>query len=76
MNVRTSRKKTRIRKALLFAALIAFTAYSGYRTHTTGPGVSSDRWAGLFWLAMVVLAFSVLLSIPRIANSRALVRRD
>lgn len=68
--------KTRIKKGLLFAALIAFTAYSGYRTHTTGPGISSDRWTGLFWLAMVVLAFSALLSIPRIARARAFTRRD
>ncbi|HET7529010.1 MAG TPA: hypothetical protein VFJ84_02160 [Candidatus Saccharimonadales bacterium] len=74
--MRTSHKKTRIKKVLLFAALIAFTAYSGYRTHTTGPGISSDRWSGLFWLSMVVLVGSALVSIPRIGRARTFTRRD
>ncbi len=53
-----------------FVALAAFTAYAGYRTHTTGPGVSSDRWTGLFALSMIAFAFTALLRIPKIANSK------
>jgi hypothetical protein len=54
--------------------LLAFTVYSGYQTSRLGPGASSDRWTGLFALSMIVLAFALLLRIPRIANSRAFKR--
>lgn len=67
--MKTTHKKV-LKKVLVLAALATFVAYSGYRTHTTGPGVSSDRWTGLFWLSMVALAFWALMSIPRIGGAR------
>jgi branched-subunit amino acid permease len=60
----------------LFVLLTLFTALAGYEDRVTHSSAWADRWFGLFWLSMAVLVFSALLSIPRIAHSRAVVRRN